>query len=258
MRLIGTAATGIRAQQAALDTVGNNIANVNTTGFKASEMNFAETLTNAVRVEGTTLLNTAVGDPLDVGVGAVISGVRTDFRPGNYTPTDNPLDLAVDGQGFFQVVRPDGQIAYTKAGMFKADVNGDLVDRYGNYLEPTINVDGATDVAVSPEGIVTGKIDGEEQEFGQITLARFVNPEGLSRQENSLYLETAASGTPEIEEPNTETVGVIRPFTQEQSNVDLGKQMTDLIQIQRAYQLNSRMVKDGDQMWSLANELRRR
>lgn len=241
-----------------MDTVANNIANVNTVGFKASEVTFDEALTDAVRAQGTTLLDNPVGDPLNIGVGTLPSSVRTDFQPGTFTPSDNPLDLAIDGPGFFQVRRPDGQIAYTKAGIFKADENGDLVDNYGNYLEPSVNVEGATDISVSPEGIVSGKINGEEQELGEITLASFVNPEGLDRQENNLYLETANSGAPDVETPGQDSpVGIIRPYTLEGSNVDLAQAMTDLIQIQRAYQMNSRVVSDGDEMWSLANQIRR-
>lgn len=258
MRLIGTAASGIQAQQAALDTVANNIANVNTVGFKASEITFDEALTNAVRAEGTTLLDSPVGDALNIGVGTLPSSVRTDFQAGDFTPTDSPLDLAIEGSGFFQVRRPDGQIAYTKAGNFKVDVNGDLVDSFGNYLEPVINTQGATDISVSPEGIVSGKIGGEEQELGQITLVRFANPEGLSRQENNLYLATANSGAPAVGAPGVGSpVGLIRPYTLEQSNVDLAQAMTDLIRIQRAYQMNARVVSDGDQMWGQANQLRR-
>lgn len=258
MRLIGTAASGIRAQQAALDTVGNDIANVNTIGYKESEVTFAETLTNVRRGEGTTVLGMPVGGMLDVGVGAKISGLRTNFETGKMLAGESVLDLAIDGDGFFQVLRPNGEVAYTRAGSFKADQDGNIVDNHGNFLEPSINIKDGTDLAVSHEGLVTGKLYGEEYEFGQITLVKFINPEGLYKMENSLFSATENSGLPETGAGNGDGFGMIRSYALEGSNVELTKSMTDLIQIQRAYQLNSRMVNNGDQMWSMANELKRR
>ena len=259
MRILGTAASGIRAQQVALDTVANNLANVNTPGFKEEHVSFAETLAAEVRPAGTTMLNGAqTGEALNVGSGVLYNGVGTVFRQGTFTLSDNPLDLAIDGQGFFQVRTPSGQIAYSRMGAFRVDASGQLVDEQGNLLEPAVTVPaGASDISVSPDGQISGLLNGERTIFGQIMLARFTNPDGLEKIGGSLFLPTANSGAPQSGQPGTGNLGTIRAQALEQSNVNLAAAMTDLLQAQRAYQMNARLVQDGDKMWGLANTLRR-
>lgn len=262
MRLVGTAASGLRAQQIAIDTIGNNLANVKTPGFKAKQMVFAEALSNEVRSGNiNTEENTAT--TLDVGVGVLSSATRTNLQQGILDHTDRPLDLGINGPGFFQVRTPQGEISYTRAGAFQIDMDGQLADMQGNIVQPNIEIPlEATEVAVATNGDLTGVIDGESVVFGQIVLAGFQNPEGLQRIENNLFLPTVNSGDPQVGQPGSviagnQVLGTIRGQSLEQSNVDLATSMTDLIQVQKAYQMNARLVQDGDKMWGIANALRR-
>jgi len=324
MRLIGTGASGIRAQQIALDTVANNLANVNTMGFKAGRPDFAETLAVLVRSENVELpIGASVPEALSVGSGVAVNGVGTDFNQGNRITTDNIWDLSIQGEGFFQVNLSNGETAYTRAGSFEPDANGQLVDGQGNFLAVRIPpqtenitvgnngeitgtilgkqrvfgkigtigpngqipytatgplavdnsgrlIDGngvlvpamiavpqeATDISLSKDGAITGFVDGNPQVFGQITLARFSNPEGLNKIGDNLFITSASSGNVAVGLPGQNS-GEVYSNSLEQSNVDMASVMTDLIQAQRAYQLNSRMVQDGDEMWGIANAIRR-
>lgn len=255
MRLIGTAATGIRAQQVALDTIANNIANANTPGFKEETVNFAEALAAQQRL---TNANGTALDGLSVGAGVLYNGLGADFRPGTLVQSENPLDLAIEGEGFFQVRLANGQNAYTRAGMFQLDSSSSIVDPQGNMLDPQIKIPAeATNISVSPEGKVTGLVNGQPKELGQIGIARFSNPEGLEKLDSNLYMPTGASGVAQTGNPGSGDLGKLRAQALEQSNVDMAKAMTDLIQVQRAYQVNARLVADGDKMWGIANSLRR-
>ncbi len=325
MRLIGTGASGIRAQQQALDIVANNLANVNTIGFKANRANFAATLATLTS-PGNLSIGTSVTEALNIGAGAYLNGVGTDFSQGSVSQTDNVWDLSIQGDGFFHVTTPDGETAYTRAGSFKPDAQGQLVDDAGNFLavripQQTTNitvspngeitgtllgklmvfgnigqtsqngqapykplgpfnvdnsgqlVDGngylpstiilvprdATEVSISTDGEIKGLVQGKSQVFGQLTLAGFSNQEGLNKAGDNLFKASANSGNLEVSIPgqNLGKVGKVSSNTLEQSNVDLATSMTDLIQVQRAYQMNSRMIKDGDKMWELANSMRR-
>ena len=234
MRLIGTAESGLRAQQITLDTIANNIANVNTPGFKANQVNFTQALS-----------------------------IATNFQQGTLTSSDRPLDLGINGSGFFQVKTPDGAMGYTRAGAFQVDESGQLSDMQGNVVQPSIPIpSGATELAVASNGEITGVVGGARSLFGQIPLVVFQNPEGLQRNENNLFVPTVNSGAPQLGQPGTTTggnqvLGTIRGQSLEQSNVDLAVAMTDLIQVQRAYQMNAKLVQDGDQMWGIANSMRR-
>lgn len=261
MRLVGTAASGLRAQQVAIDSIGNNMANINTPGFKANQMIFAEALSTEVRsgntkTEGDTVVT------LDVGVGVMYNASGTNFQQGNLNHTDRPLDLGIDGSGFFQVKTPDGETSYTRVGVFQVDGARQLVDMQGNVLQPSISIPSeATNLIVSSNGDVKGVVDGVEQTFGQISLVGFQNPEGLQKNGNSLFVPTVNSGAPQIGQPGStagdQVLGTIQGQSLEQSNVDLATSMTDLIQVQRAYQMNARLVQNGDQMWGIANSMRR-
>lgn len=262
MRLVGTAASGLRAQQIAIDTIGNNIANVNTTGFKANQINFAEALSTEVRSgNAKTDENTGVAT-LNLGAG-VLYNTSGNFKQGTLAPTDRPLDLGINGLGFFQVITPDGQTSFTRGGAFQVDTAGQLADMQGNVVQPSILIpSGASDLSVGTNGEISGVVEGVKTTFGQISLAGFQNPEGLQRSGNNLYVPTANSGLPQVGQPGSviadnAVLGTIRGQSLEQSNVDLAAAMTDLIGVQRAYQVNARLIQDGDKMWGIANALRR-
>jgi len=264
MRLIGTAASGLRAQQVAMDTIGNNIANVNTLGFKAGQADFAEALSTAVSSGNTKAAGStgAGAATLDVGAGVVYNAIGTNFQQGTLTPTDRPLDLGIDGAGFFQVKTPDGSTAYTRVGNFQVDGSGKLADMQGNVVQPSISIPSdATNLIVATNGEIKGVVAGAEKIFGQISLVGFQNPEGLQKNADSLFVPTVNSGAPQVGRPGStignQVLGTIQGQSLEQSNVDLATQMTDLMQVQRAYQLNARLVSDGDQMWGIANSIRR-
>lgn len=262
MRLIGTAASGIRAQQVAIDTIGNNIANVNTPGYKANQTDFAEALSTEVRSGNTrTGGNTGVV-ALGVGAGVVYNAIGTNFQQGTLAPSDRPLDLGINGSGFFQVETPDGKTGYTRVGAFQVDGSGRLADLQGNVVQPRILIPSeATELYVTSNGEITGVVAGAKKIFGQISLAGFQNSEGLLRNGNNLFVPTVNSGAPQVGQPGTtignQVLGTIRGQSLEQSNVDLAASMTDLIQVQRAYQMNARLVSDGDKMWGIANTMRR-
>ena len=263
MRLIGTAASGLRAQQVAIDTIGNNMANSNTLGFKANQMDFAEALSTEVRSRNSKIGGNIGAATLDVGSGVVYNAIGTDFQQGTLTSTDRPLDLGINGAGFFQVKTQDGSTRYTRVGDFKVDGSGQLVDLQGNVVQPSILIpSGATDLSVAKNGEISGVVAGVKTTFGQISLADFQNAEGLQQNGDNLFVPTVNSGAPQVGQPGSTTagnqvLGTISGQSLEQSNVDLAATMTDLIQAQRAYQVNARLVQDGDQMWGIANTLRR-
>ncbi len=262
MRLIGTAASGLRAQQVAMDTIGNNLANVNTLGFKGSQVDFAEALSTVVSSGNTKAGGNTGATALGVGSGVVYNAIGTDFQQGDLTSTDSPLDLGINGAGFFQVKTQDGTTAYTRVGNFQVDGSGQLADRQGNQLQPNITIpSGTTDLKVATNGSITGVVAGVEKTLGQISLVGFQNPEGLQKNADSLFVPTVNSGAPQLGQAGStignQVLGMIRGQSLEQSNVDLATSMTDLIQVQRAYQLNARLISDGDQMWGTANSIRR-
>lgn len=262
MRLIGTAESGIRAQQLAIDTIGNNLANVNTLGFKASQVDFAEALSTQVRSGNPSTGGNTRAAVLGIGAGVVYNAIGTDFQQGTLTPTDRTLDLGIAGAGFFQVKTPDGSTAYTRVGNFQVDESGQLANRQGNIVEPRISIPpDAADFVVAKNGEIRGVVAGAETTLGQISLAGFQNPEGLQKIGDNLFIPTVNSGAPQIGQPGSTTgnqvLGSIRSKALEQSNVDMTASMTDLLQVQRAYQINARLVSDGDHMWGIANSLRR-
>lgn len=263
MRLVGTAASGIRAQQVAIDTIANNISNVNTTGFKANQTQFAETLSTELRSGNTkTVGNTGVAT-LSVGAGVIYNANGTNFQQGTLAPSDRPLDLGINGAGFFQVEMPDGTMAYTRVGAFQLDASGQMTDMQGNAVQPSITIPSdATDLLVTSNGEITGVVAGEKTTFGQILLVGFQNPEGLLRNGNTLFMPTVTSGAPQVGQPGSrsagaQVLGLINGQSLEQSNVNLAASMTDLLQVQRAYQVNAKLVSDGDKMWGIANAMRR-
>lgn len=266
MRLLGTAASGIRAQQVALDVIGDNLANANTTGFKANQPDFAEALANELRPAGMTMNGSSVGANLNVGAGVLYNGIGVDFKQGTFQTTDRPLDAAINGSGFFEVTTANGDKAYTRDGNFQIDAAGNLCDQSGNWVSmvneqgealPSGSLLNAQDPEIGSDGVVTANLDGEKMTFGQIPIAVFPNQEGLQKIGSNLYVISPTSGAPQFSQAGTMGAGSIQSKSLEASNVDVAANMTDLIQVQRAYQLNSRMVSNGDQMWGIANSLRR-
>lgn len=266
MRLLGTAAAGIRAQQVALDVIGDNIANVNTTGFKVSHPDFAEALANELRPAGVALNGSPAGANLNVGAGVLYNAIGTDFKEGAIMTTDRSSDVAIKGPGFFEVTTANGEKAYTRDGNFQIDAAGNLCDKNGNHVTlvdeqrnvmPSGNLLNTQELEIGSDGTVTAVLDGERRAFGQIPIAVFSNNEGLQKMGSNLYGISPSSGALQFSKAGTMGAGSLQAKTLEASNVDLATNMTDLIQVQRAYQLNSRLVSDGDQMWGIANSIRR-
>lgn len=261
-KTLTTAATGLSAQQRFVEIIANNLANVNTTGYKRVRPEFQDLLYETIRPMGVT---TAVGiEPLpdvQVGSGTELVATTRQFSQGTVTETGNMLDVAINGDGFFQVLRPDNTIAYTRDGSFTVNRNGEIVTSQGYFLEPRIVIpEGATSIRFSRDGIVTAILDGsrgEEQEIGRITLVRFVNPAGLRSIGDNVFLATPASGPPIEEQPGTNTTGELIQGHLESSNVDLVQEMVNMIIAQRAYEINSKSVQTADNILGTAVNLKR-
>ncbi|MBP2645294.1 MAG: flgG 2 [Firmicutes bacterium] len=261
MRALWTAGSGMIAQQANIDVVSNNLANVNTSGFKKNRIDFADLMYQTIRQAGAP---TGAGTQLPTGIqmGHGVREVATQkiLTQGNFQQTGNPLDMAIEGDGFFQVTAPDGTIAYTRDGAFKRDSQGRIVTSEGYPLEPQITIpQNATNVNISSEGIVSAAIPGQTgtQELGQIQIARFINPAGLDSMGRNLLTETSASGAPTIINPGTEGAGTLVQQYLEMSNVQVVEEMVNMIVAQRAYEINSKAITTADEMLGQAANLRR-
>ena len=244
--------TGLSAQDKQLSTISNNLANVNTNGFKRDRANFQDLMYQTERQPGgLSTQNTELPSGLQLGTGVRVVGTSKEHTQGDMNVTDQSLDLAIDGKGFFQVLMPDGEVAYTRNGEFQLNADGDMVTPQGNPLEPNINIpDNATSVTIGTDGTVTAKIENQPdpQELGQIQTADFVNPQGLEAVGSNLYRETAASGDPIDGEPGIGGLGTIEQGMLEGSNVEVVQEMVDMITTQRAYEMNSKVVSSSDQM----------
>jgi flagellar basal-body rod protein FlgG len=259
-----TAATGMQSMESKLDVIANNMANVNTVAFKKGRANFEDLFYRHEKYPGALDSSgnpTAVGT--SYGLGSRVSSVQVDQSQGAFQHTKRELDVAIVGKGFFQVTDPSGEILYSRAGNFNVNANGQMVvgsASTGRLLEPNITIpNDATRVEISPEGQVMVKQPGNAamQQVGQITLASFVNPEGLLQVGENLYAETGASSTAVLGNPNTDGLGVLRQNFLEASNVAPVSELIDLIQTQRSFELNSQMVQAGDQMLQVVANLRR-
>jgi len=261
IRALFTAATGMQAQQLNLDTVANNLANVNTTGFKRNRVDFQDLLYQTLRPAGTRVTN-GVEVPTGIQVGHGTRAVATQkiWSQGNFQQTDNPLDLVIEGDGFFQVNRSDGTIAYTRAGAFKRDGQGQIVNSDGYLLQPAIRLpDDTTSISIGTDGtlsVVTAATTTPQQ-LGQIELARFVNPAGLNAIGKNLFLPTAASGQPQTGTPGDKGLGAINQGFIESSNVSVVEEMVNMIAAQRAFEVNSKAIKSADEMLAIANQMSR-
>ncbi len=260
MRALYTSATGMIAQQFHMDVVSNNLANVNTVGFKKSRADFQDLLYQTLRPAGATVADGAqVPAPLAVGLGVRPVSTATLFSEGSFQQTGNPLDVAIEGDGFFKVQTPSGA-AYTRDGAFKIDGQGSVVNSDGYKLQPDIRIpDGAQQISVGKDGTITAVVGGsaEPTVIGQLQLVRFTNPAGLSHAGGNTYVPTAASGTPAEGAPGSEGFGQLAQGTLEMSNVQVVEEMVNMITAQRAYEVNSKAIQTADEMLGTANNLRR-
>ena len=261
MRALSIGATGMAAQQMNIEVIANNIANLSTTGFKESRVEFQDLLYQNMRSVGSASSDTGTILPsgLQVGLGVRPAATYRINSQGSLTVTSNPLDLAINGQGFFQVQLPDGTTAYTRAGSLQVNASGQIVTPDGFTVLPAITVpNAATSITVNASGQVLAAIAGQstQQTLGQIQLANFINPVGLDAIGNNLLKETSASGTPTTGNPQTTSLGAIVQGSLETSNVDVVSEVTNLISAQRAYEMNSKVINTADQMLNTTNQMK--
>lgn len=261
MRGLWSAASGMTAQQLNIDVIANNLANVNTTGFKKSRADFQDLVYQTMWEAGSTTGDGAkVPTGIQVGLGVRPAAIQKVFSSGTFKQTGNALDVAIEGDGFFTVTTPDGELAYTRDGSLKLDDQGRLVNSDGYPLEPEVVLPtGTLSVTIGPDGSVTAKVAGQSDpvQAGKIQLARFMNPAGLSNTGHNLVLPTAASGSAITGTPGSEGLGRIAQNTLEMSNVSVVEEMVSMIVAQRAYETNSKAIQASDEMLQMANQLRR-
>lgn len=259
IRALYTAASGMNAQQANIDTVANNLANVNTAGFKKSRMEFQDLVYQQITAAGSptsTSGEAPVG--LEIGLGTRPIATARDFAQGNLKSTSGPLDLAIEGRGFFQVSMPSGETAYTRSGAFHLSAEGAIVTAEGYAVEPQLTIPAnAVSISISKDGIVSAQIAGQTavQQVGQLELAAFQNPAGLNAIGGNLFLATTASGEPTTGVPGQDGIGTLAQGFLEDSNVSVVEEMVNMILGQRAYEANSRVVKAADEMLTQVNNL---
>lgn len=261
IRSLYSAGSGMMAQQLNIDTIANNLANVNTNGFKRNRVDFQELLYQTMRAAGSQVVQ---GSSIPVGIqlGQGVRPVSTQkiFTVGEFRPTDNPLDLVIEGDGFFQVVQPDGTLAYTRDGAFKRDGTGRVVNADGFPLEPEVVIPSeAVEIGIGSDGTVQVLMAGEAapQDLAQIQIARFTNPAGLSALGRNLFRPTAASGEALVGAPGSPGFGALTQGYLESSNVQVVEEMVGMIVAQRAYETNSKAIQASDDMLQVANNLKR-
>jgi len=261
-RALNTAATGMVAQQLNLDNIANNLSNSSTAGFRRRRVQFQDLLYQSSVMPGAAATqNTTVASGLQVGLGTRPDASEVIHVQGEFTSTGNPLDLSIQGAGFFQVKMPNGDTAYTRAGMFHLDNQGNIVTADGNALDPAITIPAdATNITIGSDGTVSVTQPGQtqSQQVGTIQLANFQNPGGLNSIGGNLYLATTASGDPIVANPGgSEGLGTLQQGMLEQSNVDVVQEFIQMILAQRSYEANSRVVSAADQMLQQLNSLSR-
>ncbi len=261
MKALGIAATGMLAQQTNVDVISNNIANANTTGFKSSRAAFQDLIYQTMEREGALTSENGTARPtgIDLGLGVQTAGTVRLNTQGGLQATENQLDMAIDGKGYFTIAMPDGSRAFTRDGSFQLSAEGQLVTLQGYELDPNIVVPANTvNVEISETGTVMAYVenDPEPVELGQVALTTFVNEGGLKPLGNNLLASTTASGDPLAANPGDPGVGVIRQGYLETSNVNIIQQITDLIAAQRAYEMNSKAIETADQMMTTTNQIK--
>ncbi len=260
-KTLRTASTGLSSQQRYVEIIANNIANVNTTGFKKVRPEFQDLLYETLRPAGNVARSGV--EPLNevqIGSGTELVATTKIFKQGDITSTNNPLDMAINGEGFFVIRKPDGNIVYTRDGSFQLDRNGQIVTSQGYSLDPGFTIPSdAIEIQITRDGVVSILTENSTDAtvLGQIELARFVNPAGLKSIGDNFYQETPASGQPFFEVPGTNNTGEIIQHHLESANVDIVEEMVNMITAQRAYELNSKSVKTADDILSTAVNLKR-
>ena len=259
IRSLWIAKTGMEGQQTKLDTISNNLANVGTNGFKRGGVMFEDLMYQTLRPAGSASSEqTQLPTGLQVGLGVRVAASARFFSQGNLQQTGNNLDVAVKGQGFFQIQLPDGTTGYTRDGSFQVDSNGTLVTNNGYAVQPGITVPAnAQSLTIAADGTVNATVPGQvaPQTLGQIQLASFVNPAGLESRGQNLFGETAASGTPQSAAPNSSGMGALQQGFVEGSNVNVVEELVSMIATQRAYELNSKAIQTSDQMLQRLGQL---
>jgi flagellar basal-body rod protein FlgG len=261
MRALNTAATGMQAQQLNVEVIANNIANMNTTGFKRQRAEFEDLLYQSIEKMGVSSsdANTIVPTGVQVGSGVKSGSVYRITEQGNMSQTGNPYDLAIQGDGYFIVQLPDGRDAYTRAGNFSLNADGQIVTGEGYVVAPGISVPSdATSVSINRQGVVSAIMaDGSTpQDVGALEMARFVNPPGLDAIGDNMFLETAASGAANRGQPGSIGFGTLQQGYLETSNVNAVSEISDLITAQRAYEMNSKVITTTDEMLRTMTNLR--
>ncbi len=260
IRSLWVAKTGLDAQQTQLDVISNNLANLGTNGYKRTRAVFEDLLYQTLRQPGAqSSQQTMVPSGLQVGTGVRPIATEKNFIQGNLNQTSNPLDIAVNGQGFFQIQMPDGTLAYTRDGAFQKDSTGQIVTSSGYPLSPAMTIpQDATSVTIARDGVVTvvqGSAMNTPTQIGNIQIASFINVGGLQSVGENLFVETASSGTPTPNTPGTNGTGVLYQGYVETSNVNMAEELVTMIQTQRAYEMNSKVISTSDQMLAKLSNL---
>jgi flagellar basal-body rod protein FlgG len=259
LRALYTAASGMEAQQLNIDTIAHNLANINTSGFKSRKAQFQDLLYQNIRQAGAS--NTATTDiPVGLQVGLGTKPVATEivFTQGDFSATNNPLDIVIQGQGFFQVRQPNGEIAYTRNGNFHMDREGNIVTSDGDFLDPQITIpQDQIAITIGADGTVSVMQPNQTQpqQVGRIELAYFQNPSGLNNMGKNLFLPTQASGEAATGTPGENGLGTLLQGYVEQSNVSVVEEMVNMIVSQRAYEANSKVIRTADEMFTQANNV---
>ncbi len=261
LRSLYIASTGMRAQDLNVSVIANNLANVNTSGFKRSRADFEDLMYQNLKLMGTiSNAGTQIPTGIQLGLGVKPAAVQKIFLQGDFTQTQNPLDIAIEGKGFFQILQPDGNFAFTRAGTFKLDNLGRIVNPEGRLMQPTITIPiDAINISIEPTGTVSVVQSGTTVPaiVGTIQTATFQNPAGLRALGDNLFLETGASGPPIRGVPGLQNRGLLTQGFLELSNVSVVEEMVNLITAQRAYEMNSRTVQTADEMLQITNNLKR-
>lgn len=259
LRSLTTAATGMLAQQLNIDVISNNLANVNTAGYKKSRAEFQDLLSQTIKSSGAQIFQGTVQPVgIQVGLGTKTSATVKEFNEGAFKATGGKLDLAIEGDGFFQVQMDDGSMAYTRDGSFKMDANGQLTTSDGFIVQPQVTIPtDAQEITITPDGRVSVRVAGDatQTEIGSLTLVKFPNPAGLSSIGKNLYTETAASGNPVEGSPGQEGIGTTQQGFIESSNVQVVEELINLIQAERAFEANSKLIRTSDEMLRILNRM---
>ncbi|MEA5114697.1 MAG: flagellar basal-body rod protein FlgG [Geobacteraceae bacterium] len=260
IRALWTAASGMQSQQLNIDVIANNLANANTAGFKKSRADFQDVMYQNVKATGSPATNSTQAAGIQIGLGSTPAAVTKVFTAGDITQSGNELDIAIEGEGFFQIQMADGTTAYTRAGTFKRDGQGRVVTSDGDPLVPEIVIpSNATKISIGTDGTVAVTQSGQSgtTTIGNLQLATFQNPAGLSAQGRNLFLTTDASGNATTGTPGQNGIGTVRQGFLEMSNVSVMEEMVNMIVGQRAYEINSKAVQAADEMLQQANNMKK-